>query len=208
MTLAAPILGDAVDPSAAPASLCMTSCGTCIEGTEFEVAAGPAAQVIDMLTVDTVRNITVYRLALQLDPALASNVYRLYAEAEQQMTLPPAFQVDAPFGADIGGTNPLVWAFNADVEFDSWVTLGTVDGSSTGSIGSTVDFSAWTADAGLSVSEGSVEWVNPALAPNGTAVIAQISVPTGSSFTARFNARGQSPDGAEDWSAPGLVFSV
>ena len=208
MTLAAPILGDAVDPSAAPASLCMTSCGTCIEGTETEVRTGPAAQVIDMLTVDTVRNITVYRLALQLDPALASNVYSLYAEAEQQMTLPPAFQVDAPFGADIGGTNPLFWAFNADAEFDSWVTLGTVDGSSTGSIGSTVDFSAWTADAGLSVSEGSVEWVNPALAPNGTAVIAQISVPTGSSFTARFNARGQSPDGAEDWSAPGLEFSV
>ena len=53
-----------------------------------------------------------------------------------------------------------------------------------------------------------MEWVNPALAPNGTAVIAQISVPTGSSFTARFNARGQSPDGAEDWSAPGLEFSV
>ena len=34
-------------------------------------------------------------------------------------------QVAAPFGVDIGGTNPAFWTFSVESEFDSWLSVGT-----------------------------------------------------------------------------------
>ena len=49
------------------------------------------------------------------------------------LELPPAYQVASPFGADIGGTNPLWWGMMAETQYDSWLTVGATDGSSKGS---------------------------------------------------------------------------
>jgi hypothetical protein len=36
--------------------------------------------------------------------------------------------VGAPFGTDLGGVNPQFWAFNADSQYDSWLTVGITQG--------------------------------------------------------------------------------
>ena len=35
--------------------------------------------------------------------------------------------MDAPFGVDIGGTNPAFWTFSAASQFDSWLSVGTAE---------------------------------------------------------------------------------
>ena len=59
-----------------------------------------------------------YRLNLVLG-AEAANIYTIFGDSENVMTIPGAFQVAAPFGVNIGGTNPVFWSFNADAEFDT-----------------------------------------------------------------------------------------
>lgn len=44
------------------------------------------------------------------------------------MTIPPAFQSGAPFGGDVGGTNPMFWGYDPTARFDSWLTVGITDG--------------------------------------------------------------------------------
>ena len=52
------------------------------------------------------------------------------------MTIPAAWQVEAPFGANVGGVSPSLISASADrgdptLAFDSWLTVGLVDGGST-----------------------------------------------------------------------------
>ena len=48
----------------------------------------------------------------------------------------PTLQVPAPFGTSIGGANPAFFEYNADAEFDSWLTVGLTDGSDLNAISS------------------------------------------------------------------------
>eukprot|EP01045_Picozoa_sp_COSAG04_P032568 COSAG04_NODE_6426_length_1328_cov_1.427990_3_plen_73_part_01 len=67
-----------------------------------------------------------YRLRVNLGDE-AANVYAIFGSPDLAMVLPAAFQVPG-FGADIGGVNPAFFAFNADAEYDSWLTVGPTDG--------------------------------------------------------------------------------
>jgi hypothetical protein len=40
------------------------------------------------------------------------------------MRIPPAYQVAAPFGVDIGGVNPQFFPIRKEAQFDSWLTAG------------------------------------------------------------------------------------
>merc|ERR1719171_2957513 len=73
---------------------------------------------------------TTVRLTVDLD-LLHSNVYAMAGTTDTTMTFPAAYQVPAPFGADIGGVNPAFFGLSADAdaEFDSWLTVGVDDGS-------------------------------------------------------------------------------
>ena len=52
------------------------------------------------------------------------------------MVIPAAFQVAAPFGAHVGGTNPAFWTYSPDTQYDSWMTVGIVDGDENSALGS------------------------------------------------------------------------
>ena len=71
---------------------------------------------------------------------------------------PGAYQVPAPFGANIGPINSAFFAVNTDCEFDSFVTIG-IDGpaeipGALSSIG--IDFESWTEAQGISTNNGAV----------------------------------------------------
>ena len=116
-----------------------------------------------MVSTDGVAGMTTVRLSITLDET-QSNIYTIYGSPGSGTTLsvPAAFQVDTPFGANVGGVSPAFFETSADSEFDSWLTVGVDDGSAATDISSIgIDFSAWTVDSGLEVSDGAVFWFEP-----------------------------------------------
>ena len=96
-------------------------------------------------------------------------------------------------------------------EFDSWLTVGLTDGDVSGALRSAgIDFSSWDEDTPLTANDGAVFWLVPDdgpghLSSGGSVVVAQITVRTGSFWTAHLNAGGQSTGGHADWRETGLV---
>ena len=47
-----------------------------------------------------------YQVGVNFDSGSVQDVYALFGDPEDAMIIPPAFQVDAPFGADVGPVSP------------------------------------------------------------------------------------------------------
>jgi hypothetical protein len=93
---------------------------------------------------------TTYRLGLSLS-GNAKSVYTIYGDEDFSMVIPPAYQEAAPFGTNTGGVNPAFIPVSASAAFDSWLTVGIVDGDNAGALGSAgFDWETWTMDSGLS----------------------------------------------------------
>lgn len=84
--------------------------------------------VPQVLTIqrDSIPGFTTYRLVVQLS-AEARNVYAVFGTSGHSATLPASYQEPAPFGADIGGTHSAFWAHEPTSQYDSFVTIGTID---------------------------------------------------------------------------------
>ena len=163
---------------------------------------------VETYAVDGIRRMTTYRLTLALKGG-ASNVYTIYGTSDPPLSMPAAFQVDAPFGADIGGVNPGLVAANAAAEFDSWLTVGITDGDSDGALGSIgIDFSSWK-DSGLSATNAAVFWMNPDNGPSGSGIaVAQLTIPSGQQATATMGAQGLSESLSDDDWQNRLTFAI
>merc|ERR1712023_152654 len=83
---------------------------------------------VTVVSTDGIAGMTTVRLSITLDET-QSNVYAMAGTSSSAMSFPPAYQVAAPFGADIGGVPPAFFASVAEAEFDSWLTIGVTDGS-------------------------------------------------------------------------------
>ena len=154
------------------------------------------------------------------------NVYAIYGDSVSLMTMPPAHQEAAPFGANIGGTNSAFLAAAPNTAFDSWLTVGETNGNvhdDVAAIG--IDFDLWTSDTdgGLSVDDGAVFFMDPSSGPRmdvagqDPVVVAQITIspatPGSAARTATIGAQGRSrADGISepiaDWDQRGLVFTI
>lgn len=109
------------------------------------------------------RGVTVH-----LTAELSVNKANVYAVAglsgltkdgrERFLSLPAAFQAAAPFGVDIGGVSPAFYAVNADSQFDSWVTVGAIDGSAAGALAMSpgLGLDRWSADVPFITKDGAV----------------------------------------------------
>ena len=161
-------------------------------------ASGPFTGLTEPMS-SSLDGMTTYLLRANLG-AEASNVYTIFGSPDLAMVLPAAFQVDAPFGADIGGVAPAFFAFNAGAEYDSWLTVGPTDGTGVGNMGSMgVDFAMWTASAAYSCDNCAVFWMDPGNGASGDVVVAQITVAAGSSGRVSMGLQGRSVDGGVDW---------
>ena len=165
---------------------------------------GPVAVTVEQLDASLSGSWQTHRLLATLGDS-AQNVYSMFGSSSSPLAFPPAYQVAAPFGADIGGTDPAFWSLgDSDSQFDSWLTVGLSEGMSSGEISSIgMDWQAWTADAGLSVDDGALFWMVPDDGPSGgsAVVLAQMTVPSDfTSSTIRFGLQGRSSAAdADDW---------
>ena len=85
---------------------------------------------------------STFHLALKLAND-AANVYSIYGKTGMPLLFPPAWQ-QSPFGADIGGIDPLFAGTPAnnplyEVEYDSWLTLGMTEADSVQSLSAVSD---------------------------------------------------------------------
>ena len=164
---------------------------------------GGVCGTIDQVATDGIAGMTTYSLGIDL-PASAANVYTIFGDTDDSMTIPGAYQEAAPFGANTGGVNPAFLTAAPTAAYDSWLTVGLTSGDAAGALGSIgIDWDSWTASSGLSVDNGAVFWMSPAAGPSSSAALAQITATTGS-MVAVINAQGRSASG-EDWQARGLT---
>ena len=176
-----------------------------------------AAQVLatQTTTVSTGKaGYTTFQVSVSLDNRV-QDVYALYGEpadgpsSNRELIVPPAFQVAAPFGSNVGPTNPAFFPMMPDCEFDSFLTIG-MDGPATvpgalSSIG--IDLGAWSDRTGISSADGALFFMDPDHgATSDRVVLAQVTVPTGTHFSGQLNVQGRSNVG-DDWEATGLRFS-
>ena len=136
---------------------------------------------------------TTFVLTVSLRQNETQNVHTVFGTPDSPMLLPPAFQTDnAVAGADIGGVNPDLWESSPESQFDSWLSVGLTAGNNGEISSSGIDFSGWGPNTGLVVTNGEVSWVDPLAGPTGAdIVIGQLTVPTGTDFTATVNLRGR-----------------
>eukprot|EP01052_Picozoa_sp_SAG31_P049558 SAG31_NODE_10911_length_1085_cov_1.040568_2_plen_182_part_00 len=164
--------------------------------------------VVDTIAEDGVSGMTTYQLKANLANNQA-NIYAIYGDSDSDMEIPAAYQTPAPLGANVGGINPAFYAFSPDCEYDSWLTVGPTDGSAGGGLSAIgIDFNSWTAEDSLVVNDGAVFWMDPTNGPTGIPVIAQLTIPTGSTATAKINAQGKSNGDLDDWRNTDVEFTV
>ena len=160
------------------------------------------------MSTDGVDGYVTVRLAVTLTDT-QSNVYAMAGTADTTMSFPPAFQVAAPFGADIGGVSPAFFPVSAEAEFDSWLTIGITDGTTPGAIAASPGFDiagSWTADTGLSETNSAIFFMDPstmgANSGDGSIVMAQMTVSNAvaaAGGTATAKLQGRSTGDLDDW---------
>ena len=151
----------------------------------IDIAFGKSVQPSVIEVGASVAGHTTYQLELA-PVGKADTVYTIYGHDSVPLVMPAAFQSPAPFGTHTGGSPFEFFQFAPDCQFDSY--LFAAADANLGSIG--IEFTAWTATAGIDSANGAVFFMNPDDAPPGPAVIAQLTVPTGSGFTAQCGAQG------------------
>ena len=83
---------------------------------------------------------TTWQLTVQMF-GNAENAYTIYGSKDAPLIMPPVYKCNcAPFGSNIGGTNPAFWKYKPEAQWDSWLTIGVTDGNQDNAI-SSVGFS-------------------------------------------------------------------
>jgi hypothetical protein len=198
-------------PGGAPGGCC-----TAVSVIDGSLTAVPdrsiTPQVVSVSTAGWDRQgYETFRLQLALSGNRES-VYAIYGKGPPSSTetmlmqLPAAFQVDTPFGADLGGVNPAFFAFSPDALYDSWLTIGKEDGDIDGSLSSIeVPFADWSPANPMTVDNGAAFYMDPDAAAgtesNAAVLLAQLTVPAGGQRTATMGAQGRCSGGAADWDA-------
>ena len=167
--------------------------------------------LVEAVATDGVAGMTTYQLSAELNDVM-TNVYALYGSAETPLRAPPAFQVASPNGADVGGVSPALFATTPAAEYDSWLTIGSTDGSVSLSVAG-ISFDAWDTSTPLSASDGLI-FVAPDAGPGGTVVVGQMTIPSDTYAEVTMGMQGRyrpavysQTDPWSDWNL-GIVFQL
>ena len=117
-----------------------------------------------------------------------------------------------------------MWSFKPETQYDSWLTVGSEDGSAVGPSAplgglttAGIDFDSWTEKQGLEANDGAIFFLDPDASRHDWPVtLAQFTVPTGTAFSGLLNARGKSmyligtdpPPLVADWTVYCIAFGT
>lgn len=159
---------------------------------------------------------TTYHLIVELIGG-AETLYSLIGSTSGAMEMPPAYQVKAPFGSNVGGVNPQFVSFKKEVLADSWLTVGITDGDGDSALSTAglSGWSGWSATKGFKDSDAAVFWMKPTASTaratrNGRPVLivtAQLTVKTGWKGKAAMGLVGFLKNGNE-WRENHVVWNI
>eukprot|EP01052_Picozoa_sp_SAG31_P000048 SAG31_NODE_2_length_46263_cov_45.908043_18_plen_229_part_00 len=153
-----------------------------------------------------------YRVYISLSGD-ATHVTGVFGSPRAPLVLPPAWQMGPPYGRTVAGIAHQIFDYNRNARFDSWLTIGTDDGSD--EINLRVEPQArlllennWTSAQALTLSSGGIIWDSSSRLPHTDAMrrvlIAQLTTEASAGFRFIFNAVGLTRSGAQ-WEERGLV---
>ena len=189
---------------------------TVLYGDAAFAGAGPTVRPVARVVSNATAGIpgrTTWELSIELG-GTAATAYTIYGDADSPMIMPQTWKCDcAPFGSDVGGTNPLFWPYHPDAQWDSWLTVGVTDGNAKGDVAAIgLNFTAWPLRE-FDSDNGAVFWMDPGnpSAPSGKAVVAQLTLPSSDDLYASISVQGKSrcPPGQHcaDWHAESVIFT-
>ena len=112
---------------------------------------------------DNIQGFTVYEISVILKYE-AYNIYVIYGDENNNMIIPPSYQVHQHLGTNLGGINPILLEYVHDSIFDSWFTISVIDGDDMGYINSIgINWDDWSQDEGLIISNGAIFINDPIL---------------------------------------------
>ena len=158
-----------------------------------------------------------YVLKLRL-VAGARSLYSLVATETSPITLPPAYQVETPFGTNFGGVASAMTGIKPEAEYDSWLTIDLIDGDehdALGSVGFGLAFDHWSPSIGVEARDGGLFFMNPLkttataalIDEHGPTTVGQITVPKTFVGSAVMGMAGEMQDG-QAWRDENIVFAL
>jgi len=200
LSVIAASLGDPVGALAQQTFPTRCNCTKCKPGDAYAACWTPVVKTVKVHgPKGVVPNHTTYELSLELSGTAAS-IYTCFGNTAAPLSVPPVFKLDAPFGSNIGGTNPMFWDMKPETEYDSWLTAGPVNQTALAKTLASISIN-WTAwpSKGLEVLDGALFMMDPTKSldiPNPRLpVVAQLTVPSSDKWYASFNVQGKSECG-------------
>tara|TARA_Y100001958_G_scaffold158474_1_gene156448 strand:- start:2617 stop:3768 length:1152 start_codon:yes stop_codon:yes gene_type:complete len=157
---------------------------------------------------------TTFQLSVIIkDNTNVKNIFALFGDNFQEMYLPPVYQSSEEIGSNIGGFNELMYRYNSDVRYDSWLTIGITNGDQLNQLSSIgIDFHKWTETEGIEITDGAVFVMDPqqVIVTGNEYIIGQLTVRTGTDLIAIFNIEGKTlnTDISERWSEYNVEFPL
>jgi hypothetical protein len=155
---------------------------------------------------------TTFRLSLIIKPNMnIKNIYAIYGDNGNMMYIPGAYQVDDIFGGNIGGVSKNIININPDSKYDSWLTIGLIDGDPNNIISTIgIDFSNWDENNGMQIDNGAVFLVDPKdTIMNTECIIGQLTIRNSVNVEMLINVQGKyRNDYLESWAENKIVFRL
>ena len=134
---------------------------------------------------------TTYRLSLVIKDPRVNSLYIMYGSKEHEMYIPPAYQVKH-LGTNIGGVDSDYLKMNPSLKYDSWLSLGHVDGSPSLVRAVGLDFRKWGPSNAIKTHDGAIFSMDPSIpvVAGKEIVIAQLTMPNNFIDTMVINVEG------------------
>ena len=155
---------------------------------------------------------TTYQLSIIINDDDIYNLYAIYGSDNVNMFLPSAYQVDGPFGSSLGGINERLIAVNENSRYDSWLTIGIINGDENNILNTVgIDFNQWTDHSSLTIDNGAIFLMDPNtnLITNNEIIVGQITTLNQRRDRVILNLQGKYIKNNKDtWKQENIIFNL
>ena len=178
----------------------------------------PIVNEITHCSMGGIPGYTTYELSLQVMDDDIYNIYALFGDSTDRMLygtnmiIPGAYQEENIFNSNFGGIPEEIITINPSLRYDSWITIGLVDGDPQHKISSIgIDISEWNEETDLIIHNGAIFLLDPTervvVGRNRDYIIAQLTIRNDLIENALFNVQGQMNNGLI-WVQRGVPFNL
>lgn len=134
-----------------------------IDQPECDQLLCPKITEITNCSEEGIDGYTTYQISIIIRPNTdVLNIYAIYGDQENEMFIPPVYNIDGPFNSDIGGISPYIISIFPDAKYDSWLTIGITDGDQHNKLSSVgIDFDNWDRGNSILVDNGAIFTMDP-----------------------------------------------